>query len=67
MSCIQKINVNGEKEVGYINGCIFIHCSLFQLFHRHGDGWMYNNHMKHSVKPSEEQASSASTQPTEGQ
>ncbi|XP_020601785.1 oxysterol-binding protein-related protein 11-like isoform X2 [Orbicella faveolata] len=36
-----------------------------KLFHRHGDGWMYNNHMKLSVKPSEEQGSSASTEPTE--
>ncbi|KAJ7381190.1 hypothetical protein OS493_004790 [Desmophyllum pertusum] len=36
-----------------------------KLFHRHGDGWMYNDHMKLSVKPSEEQASTTSTEPTE--
>ena len=32
---------------------------FFQIFHRHGDGWMYNNHMKHLVKPSDEENSAA--------
>ncbi|KAM7449977.1 hypothetical protein ABFA07_002344 [Porites harrisoni] len=30
-----------------------------KIFHRHGDGWMYNNHMKHLVKPSDEENSAA--------
>ncbi|XP_078366737.1 oxysterol-binding protein-related protein 11-like isoform X3 [Oculina patagonica] len=38
-----------------------------KLFHRHGDGWMYNNHLKHLVKPSAEEATATTTQqPTEG-
>jgi len=54
-----------RREYFFCVRLVFIGCFLFQLFHRHGDGWMYNNHMKLSVKPNEEQASSASTEPTE--
>lgn len=36
-----------------------------KLFHRHGDGWMYNHHMKTLVKSSLEEATSTTTQPTE--
>lgn len=36
-----------------------------KLFHRHGDGWMYNHHMKTLLKSSSEEGSSTSTQPTE--
>ena len=58
--CARALSLEREHQTNCKSCIVFL-----QLFHRHGDGWMYNNHMKQTVKPSDVQDSTASTETTE--
>lgn len=58
--CARALSLEREHQTNCKLCVVFL-----QLFHRHGDGWMYNNHMKQTVKPNDVQDSNASTETTE--